>query len=137
MKGYFGIFGLDNQLREADKVIGVADTANELDKLDGANEANVIVKVNKIIAVKEAIWFCCMISLRMQDQFRIDNQPEVIIRKRFAAEENFVFIRHQIGGAAHLVCIKNGHINQLKDGMSSVERLMLMCQHSEGVACRI
>jgi hypothetical protein len=47
----------------------VADMANELDKLDGADEANVIVKVNKIIVVDEAIWFCCMFSLRMQDQF--------------------------------------------------------------------
>jgi hypothetical protein len=72
VKGYFGIieiFGLDNQLGGADKVVGVADMANELNKLDGANKADVIVKVNKIIAVDEAIWFCCMFSLRMQDQF--------------------------------------------------------------------
>jgi hypothetical protein len=81
VKGYFGIFGLDNQLGGANKVVGVADTANELNKLDGADKANVIVKVNKIVAVDEAIWFCCMFSLRMQDRFRIDNQPEVIIER--------------------------------------------------------
>ncbi len=63
------MFGLDNQLGGADKVVGVANTANELDKLDGANKADVIVKVNKIFVVNEAIWFCCMFSLRMQDQF--------------------------------------------------------------------
>jgi hypothetical protein len=107
VKGYFGIFGLDNQLGGADKVVGVADMANELDKLDGANKADVIVKVNKIIAVDEAIWFCCMFSLRMQDQFRIDNRPEVIIGKRFAVKETFVFICRQMGGAAHLVRLKN------------------------------
>ncbi len=94
MKGYFGIieiFGLDNQLGGADKVVGVADTANELDKLDGANKADVIVEVNKIVAVDEAIWFCCLFSLRMQEKIRIDNQPEVIIGKRFAVEETFVW----------------------------------------------
>jgi hypothetical protein len=72
VKGYFGIieiFGLNNQLGGANKVIGVANMANELDKLDGANEADVIVKVNKIVAVDKAIWFCCMFSLRMQDLF--------------------------------------------------------------------
>ncbi len=140
MKGYFGIieiFGLNNQLGGANKVVGVADTADELDKLNGADKADVIVKVNMIVAVNKAIWFYCMFSLRMQDQFRIDNQPEVIIGKRFAVEETFVFICRQMGGTAHLVCIENGHINQLKDGMSSFERLLLMCQHSEGVACRI
>ncbi len=137
MKGYFGIFGLDNQLGGADKVVGVANTANELKKLDGANESGVIVKVNKIVAVDEAIWFCCMFSLRMQDQFQINNQPEVISGKRFAVKETFVFICRQMRGATHLVCIENGHIKQLKDGMSSVERLRLMCQHSEGIACRI
>ncbi len=31
--------------------------------------------------------------------------------------------------------IGNGHIHWLKDGLSSVEMLMLMCQRSEGVAC--
>jgi hypothetical protein len=94
MKGYFGIieiFGLDNQLGGADKVVGVADTADELDKLDGASKADVIVKVNKIVAVDKAIWFCYIFSLRMQDQFRIDNQPEVIIGKRFAVKETFVW----------------------------------------------
>ncbi len=106
MKGYFGIsrtFGLDNQLGGANKVVGVADMANELDKFDGADEANVIVKVNRIVAVDEAIWFCCMFSLRMQDQFRINNQPEVIIGKRFAVKKTFVFICHQMGGATQLV----------------------------------
>ncbi len=140
MKEYFGIieiFGLDNQLGGADKVVGVTDTADELDKLDRADKANVIIKVNKIVAVDEAIWFCCMFSLRMQDQFRINNQPKVIIGKRFAVEETFVFICRQMGGAAHLVHIENGHIDQLKDGMSSFERLMLLCQCSEGIACCI
>ena len=51
MKGYFGIFGLDNQLGGANKVIGVANMANELDKLDRANKADVIVKVSKIVGV--------------------------------------------------------------------------------------
>ncbi len=72
VKGYFGIsgvIGLGNQLEGANKVVGVADTANELHKLDGADEADVIVKVKKIVAVDEAIWFCCMFSLRMQDHF--------------------------------------------------------------------
>jgi hypothetical protein len=72
VKGYFGIpgvFGLDNQLGGADKVIGVADTANELDKLDGVNKADVIIKVKRIVAVDKAIWFYCMFSLRMQDHF--------------------------------------------------------------------
>ncbi len=69
VKGYFGIFGLNNQLGGADKVVGVADTANELDKLNGFDKADVIVKVNKIVVVNKAIWFCCMFSLRMQDQF--------------------------------------------------------------------
>jgi hypothetical protein len=72
VKGHFrisGTFRLDNQLGWADKVTGVADTADELNKLDGADEADVIVRVNKIVVVNEAIWFCCMFSLRMQYQF--------------------------------------------------------------------
>jgi hypothetical protein len=73
VKGCFGIsgvFGLDNQLGGADKIVGVANTANELDKLDEADKADVIViKVKKIVTVDEAIWFCCMFSLRMQDHF--------------------------------------------------------------------
>ncbi len=94
VRGYFGIsgtFGFNNQLGGANKVIGVADMANELYKLDGANKANVIVKVNKIVTVDKAVWFCCMFSLRMQDQFQINNQPEVIIGKRFAVKETFVW----------------------------------------------
>jgi hypothetical protein len=50
VKGYFGIsgvFGLDNQLRGANKVVGVADMADEINKLNGANEADVIVKVKR------------------------------------------------------------------------------------------
>ncbi len=50
VKGYFGISGvfrLDNQLGGADKVVGVADTANELNKLDGADEADVIVRLSQ------------------------------------------------------------------------------------------
>jgi hypothetical protein len=74
--------------------------ANELNKLDGANEADVIVKVLKIVAVDKAVLFCCMFSLRMQDW--INNLPEVIIGKRFAVKETFVFICRQMGGAAHL-----------------------------------
>ncbi len=53
----------------ANKVVGGADMANELNKLNGADKADVIVKVNKIVAVNKAISFCCMFSLRMQDQF--------------------------------------------------------------------
>jgi hypothetical protein len=102
------MFGLNNQLGGANKAVGVADMANELDKLDGADKANVIVKVNKIIAVNNTIWFCCMFSLRMQDQFQIDNQPDVIIGKRFTVKETFVFICRQMGGATHLVWLKNG-----------------------------
>ncbi len=131
MKVFFGIFGLNNQLGGANKVVGVADMANEHNKLDGANKADVIVKVNKIIAVDEAIWFCCMFSLRKQYQFRINNQPEVIIGKRFAVkEETFVFICRQMGGTAHLVCIENGHINQLKDGMSFfIDEMFVLVHH--------
>jgi hypothetical protein len=33
--------------------------------------------------------------------------------------------------------IGTGHINQLKDGLSYVETLMLMCQHFKGVACLV
>ncbi len=111
--------------------------ADELNKLDGANEADVIVKVHKIVAVDKAFLFCCMFSLRMQDEFWINNRPEVIIGKRFAVKETFVFICRQMGGAAHLFCIENGHINQLKDEISSIESLMLMCQCSKGIACHI
>ena len=45
------MFGLNNQLGGANKAVGVADMANELDKLDGADKANVIVK---IVLVDEA-----------------------------------------------------------------------------------
>ncbi len=79
VKGYFrisGVFGLDNQLGGANKVVGVTNTANEHNKLDGADVANVIVKVKKIVVVDKAIWFCCMFSLRMQDHFRINNVAE-------------------------------------------------------------
>jgi hypothetical protein len=57
VKGYFGIFGLDNQLGGADIVAGVANMANELNKLNGADEASVIIKVNKIVTVNEPFGF--------------------------------------------------------------------------------